>query len=68
MTHYPDAGSFALMLTRGFCYIGEYTLALHYMYYNFARVHRTLGVTSAMAAGVADHVWTLEEIVRLRTK
>jgi len=30
--------------------------------YQFARVHRTLGVTPAMAAGVADHVWTLEEI------
>lgn len=43
----------------------EYALALHYMYYNFARVHRTLGVTPAMAAGVADHVWTLEEIVGL---
>jgi len=43
----------------------EYALALHYMYYNFARVHRTLGVTPAMAAGVADHVWTLEEIASL---
>ncbi|MFH1484562.1 MAG: IS1 family transposase, partial [Chloroflexota bacterium] len=31
----------------------EYALALHYMYYNFARVHKTLGVTPAMAAGVA---------------
>ena len=43
----------------------EYALAFHYMYYNFARVHRTLGVTPAMAAGVADHMWSLEEIVAL---
>ena len=43
----------------------EYALALHYIYYNLARVHRTLGVTPEMAAGVADQVWTLEEIVEL---
>jgi multisubunit Na+/H+ antiporter MnhG subunit len=35
------------------------------MYYNFARVHKTLGVTPAMAAGISDHVWTLEEIIAL---
>jgi hypothetical protein len=35
------------------------------MYYNFARVHTTLNQTPAMAAGIADHVWTLEEIVGL---
>jgi hypothetical protein len=38
------------------------TLAMHY---NFARVHQTLRVTPAMEAGIADHVWTLEEIVGL---
>ena len=43
----------------------EHALALHYMYYNFARVHRTLGVTPAMAAGVTNHVWTMEDIVEL---
>jgi hypothetical protein len=43
----------------------EYSLALHYMYYNFARVHRTLGVTPTMAAGVVDHVWSIEDIVNL---
>ena len=43
----------------------EHALALHYMHYNFARVHQTLGVTPAMAAGVADHQWSLEEIVGL---
>ena len=40
-------------------------LALHYMHYNFARVHKTLRVTPAMEAGVANHVWTVAEIVGL---
>jgi IS1 family transposase len=40
-------------------------VALHYMFYNFARLHKTLRVTPAMQAGVADHVWTLEEIAKL---
>ena len=40
-------------------------IALHFMYYNFARIHQTLRVTPAMAAGVAHHVWTVEEIVAL---
>jgi IS1 family transposase len=43
----------------------EAAVALHFMHYNFARVHQTLRVTPAMEAGVADHVWGLEEIVRL---
>jgi len=43
----------------------EYALALHYMHYNFARIHKTLGKTPAMAVGVTDHVWALEEIVTL---
>ena len=40
-------------------------LALHYMYYNFVRIHKTLRVTPAMAAGVADHLWSVEEIAGL---
>ncbi len=40
-------------------------LALHFMHYNFGRVHKTLRVTPAMEAGVADHIWSMEEIVRL---
>ena len=43
----------------------EATIALHYMYYNFARIHQTLRVTPAMEAGVSDHVWSLGEIVNL---
>ncbi len=44
----------------------ECAVALHFMYYNFGRKHQTLkGRTPAMAAGVADHVWTIEEVVGL---
>jgi len=41
------------------------TVALYFMYYNFARVHQTLRVTPAMEAGIADHIWSIEEIVGL---
>ncbi len=41
----------------------EYAVALHFMYYNFCRVHKTLRVTPTMEAGITDHVWTLEEIL-----
>jgi IS1 family transposase len=40
-------------------------ISLHYMHYNFCRLHQTLGVTPAMKAGVADHVWTLAEVIGL---
>ncbi len=44
-------------------------VALHFMYYNFARPHRSLANpyprTPAMAAGLAGHVWTCEEIAAL---
>lgn len=43
----------------------EHSIALHYMHYNFARIHKTLRVTPAMEAQVCDHVWTVEEIARL---
>ena len=42
-----------------------YAVALHFLHCNFARVHRTLRVTPAMEAGLANHVWSLEEIVGL---
>jgi IS1 family transposase len=42
-----------------------HAVSLHFMYYNFARVHTTLKQTPAMEAGKADHIWTLEEIVGL---
>jgi IS1 family transposase len=41
-------------------------VSLHFMHYNFCRVHQSLeGRTPAMAAGVADHVWTLDELIGL---
>lgn len=40
-------------------------LSLYFMYYNFCRVHQTLRVTPAMEAGVADHVWSIDEVVAL---
>ncbi len=55
-------------LTNGFSKKIEnhmHAVALHYMHYNFARIHKSLRVTPAMEAGVADHVWNLEEIAAL---
>ena len=42
-----------------------YAVAIHFMHYNFCRVHQTLRVTPAMEAGITDHVWTIEEILDL---
>ena len=43
----------------------RWAVALHFMHYNFCRIHQTLRVTPAMEAGIADHVWSLEEVVSL---
>jgi IS1 family transposase len=40
-------------------------IALHFMWYNFGRVHGTLKQTPAMAAGIADHVWSVDEVIGL---
>jgi IS1 family transposase len=40
-----------------------HSVALHYMHYNFARIHKTLRVTPAMAAGVTDRLWEVKDIV-----
>jgi IS1 family transposase len=44
----------------------QHAIALHFMHYNFCRIHQTLRVTPAMAAGITDHVWEISEIVILR--
>jgi IS1 family transposase len=44
------------------------SVALHYLYYNFCRIHQTLRVTPAMAAGISDHVWDISEIAALLEK
>ena len=45
------------------------TIALYFMHYNFVRPHKTLAnpypTTPAMAAGLSNHIWTIEEVVSL---
>jgi hypothetical protein len=43
----------------------EAATSLYFMYYNFCRIHKTLRVTPATEADIADHVWSLEEIIKL---
>ena len=55
-------------LTNGFSKKAEnleHAVALHFLHYNFARIHKTLRVTPAMQAGISDRVWSLEDIARL---
>jgi len=51
---------------------GLEAVALYFVHYNFARPYKTLANpyprTSAMAAGLTDHVWTISEIVELAAK
>ncbi len=42
-----------------------YALAIYFMYYNFVRIHQTTRVTPAIAAGVTDTLWEIEDIARL---
>jgi IS1 family transposase len=54
-------------LTNGFSKKWENhwaALCLHFVYYNFCRVHKSLRVTPAMEAGIADHVWSIEELLQ----
>jgi len=44
----------------------EAAIALHYMHYNFCRIHQTLRVTPAMEAGVSDRVWSIADVVAPR--
>jgi hypothetical protein len=55
-------------LTNGFSKKEEnlaHAAALHFMYYNFCRIHQTLRITPAIAAGVTDHLWNIEDIIEL---
>lgn len=42
-----------------------HALSLFYMHYNFCRIHQTLRVTPAMESGLAQHVWSIEELAAL---
>ncbi len=55
-------------LTNGFSKKVEnhaHAVALHFMHYNFARIHKSLRVTPAMEAGVTPKLWTIEDIAKL---
>ena len=55
-------------LTNGFSKKVEnhaHAIAIHYMHYNFCRIHKTLRVTPAMEAGLSSHVWEIEELAAL---
>lgn len=43
----------------------SFAVALHFMYYNFCRIHQSLRVTPAMASGVTNRVWEISDIVKL---
>lgn len=43
----------------------KHSIALHFMHYNFCRIHQTLRCTPAMAAGLTDHVWEVSELASL---
>jgi len=40
-------------------------VAIHFLYYNFCRVHQSLRVTPAMESLLSDHVWSIEELIGL---
>jgi hypothetical protein len=42
-----------------------YAVALHFMHYNFVRIHQSLRCTPVMAAGVTNKLWEIEDIVKL---
>jgi hypothetical protein len=66
-----DAGSLPGVRNRAdengidFALIHAHMVALHFMHYNYCRVHQTLRVTPAMQAGLTDHIWELEDLVKL---
>jgi hypothetical protein len=42
-----------------------HSVAIHFMHYNFVRIHQSLRITPAMAAGVAKPLWSLTDMVRV---
>lgn len=42
----------------------RHSVAIHFTYYNFVRIHETLRVTPAMAAGITDHVWEVDDLIK----
>jgi len=59
------------LLTNGFSKKVENhaaAVALHFIHYNFARIHKTLRITPAMAAGISDHVGAMRKSRRSRIR
>jgi hypothetical protein len=55
-------------LTNGFSKKAEnhaYSVAIHFMHYNFVRIHQSLRITPAMAAGVTQKLWSQTDMVRV---
>lgn len=55
-------------LTNGFSKKVEnlrYAVALHFMHYNFCRIHKSLRVTPAMEAGMSDRLWEIDDLIGL---
>jgi IS1 family transposase len=55
-------------LTNGFSKKVEnhaHAISLHYMHYNFVRIHKTLRITPAMAAGIEKRLWSIEDIAQI---
>ena len=55
-------------LTNGFSKKQEnhaHAVAIHFLHYNFCRIHQTLRITPAMASGLSDHAWSMEELIGL---
>ncbi len=42
-----------------------HAISLHFMYYNFCRIHKSLRISPAMAAGVTDRLWSIEDVVSM---
>jgi hypothetical protein len=40
-------------------------MALHFLYYNFVRIHQTLKVSPAMAAGISKRLWEMKDVVAM---
>lgn len=58
-------------LTNGFSKKVEnlgHAVAIHFMHYNFCRVHQSLRVTPAMAAGISERVWDIADLIALMPK
>ncbi len=61
----PDCPGVAASLARSDCLRNlKAAVSLHFSWYNFVRIHRTLRVTPAMEAGVTERLWNLEDLLK----